>query len=78
MTRSSPVAVQQRIRGLLATRGLTWKAVAGKAGVNESWLYHLGRPKRSLALDIVEAIAETLAVHPAELLYPDWTEGRRG
>lgn len=68
---TSLLALGQRIRDSLTERGLDWKAVAAQAGVDESWLYRLGRPKLTVRLDTVEAVAMALGIHPANLLYPE-------
>lgn len=74
--RSAPHEVAERIHALLKERRLkdrrlSWAVVAARAGVDESWIYQLqNRPKRTVGLDVVEAVAEVLGCHPADLLYP--------
>lgn len=59
-----------RIRARIQQQGTDWKAVAQRAGVDEGWLYRLGRPRLTIRLDTIEAVAEALDLHPRELLYP--------
>ena len=64
----------RRVRELRARQGLTQKELAHRAGMHPAYIGGVERGERNVTLDVIERLAQALAVPAAELML----DGPRG
>lgn len=67
---TSGMVAARAISTLCEAQGLTWRAVAERAGVSQNWLFEL-RKSRSPNVECIQAVAAVLGVTPWVLLWPE-------